>query len=164
MPAGTEIITIHDAVVVIAKILDLAQHEIVFITSPSLLSIAGTYDTVETATRLIENGGVIRGITTLSRANLAEARMLMHIGLDLRHGDQPRELSLFVADKRYSMSGINAGVDKYTFDTTVNGFWSEDPTYAKFLFALFECAWSQAMPAEERIRELEHGTGKRDSA
>ncbi len=85
--------------------------------------------------------------------------MHMDVGLDLRHSDQFHELSLFVGDKQYSISGINTGVDKYTLDTPVKGFWSEDPAYAEFLLALFENAWSHAVPANERIKKLsEHGT------
>jgi len=31
----------------------------------------------------------------------------------------------------------------------------EDPTYAEYLLAAFETAWPQAIPAQERIEELE---------
>ncbi|MGZ7169560.1 MAG: hypothetical protein ACXVI5_08375 [Halobacteriota archaeon] len=119
-----------------------------------MLSIAGTYDTVESARRFIEKGGVLRGVTTISRANVDEARVRRDIGLDLRHNARPHELSMFVADKQYSISGINTGVDEYTLDTQVLGFWSEDPAYAACLLAYFELAWSEAVPAAERIQEL----------
>ncbi len=162
MPSGMVINSVEDAVAVISKILESAEREIVFVTSPSLLSIAGTYDTVEIAKRFIENGGVLRGVTMISRANVEETRMRLEIGLDLRHSEQSHELSLFVGDGRYSISGINTGVDEYTLDAPVTGFWSEDPAYAAFLLGSFENAWSQAVAAEERIRELsEHGTPQR---
>ncbi len=80
--------------------------------------------------------------------------MRVAIGLDLRHSDQFHELSLFVGDKQYCICGMNTGADTYTLDTPVVGFWSEDPVYAEFLLIFFETAWSQAVPAEERIREL----------
>jgi len=155
MRSGIVINSVKDAVAVILEILELAQHEIVFVTSPSLLSIAGTYDTVEIAKRFIENGGLLRGITTISRANVEEGRARMDIGLDLRHSDQSHELSMFIGDKQYSISGINTGVNEYTLDTPVTGFWSEDPAYAEFLLAAFENAWAAAVPAEKRIQELE---------
>jgi len=152
---GIVINSVKDAVAVVSKIVESAKREISFVTSPSLLSIAGTYDTVESAKHFIENGGVIRGITTISRANVVEARTLMDIGLDLRHNDQSHELSMFIGDKQYSISGINTGVDEYTLDTPVNGFWSEDAAYAEFLLAAFENAWAVAVSAKKRIQELE---------
>ncbi|MGZ4942324.1 MAG: hypothetical protein ACXV5P_08535, partial [Halobacteriota archaeon] len=133
---------------------DLATREIVFLAPPSLFSIAGTYGTVERAKRFIENGGVLRGITTVSRATAEEARMRLDINADLRHSDQSHELFMFVGDKQYSISGINIGVDEYTVDTPVVAFWSESPIYAEYLLASFENAWSDAVPAEERIKEL----------
>ncbi len=154
MPSGIVINSIKDAVAVISQILESAQREVVFITSPSLLSIAGTFDMIERAQRFIAGGGTLKGITTISRANLEETRMQIDIGLDLRHSDQPRELSLFVADQQYSMSGLNTGVEEYVLDTQVSGFWSEDPAFAAFLLTIFESAWHRAIPAEERIEEL----------
>ncbi len=154
MPSGIVINSVKDAVAVISKMFESAHREIVFVTSPSLLSIAGTYDTVASARRFIEEGGVIRGITTVSRANVDEARMRMAVGLDLRHNDRCHELSMFVCDEQHSISGINPGIDTYTLDTPVKGFWSEDPAYAAFLLAYFEDAWSQAVPGRDRIQEL----------
>ncbi len=154
MRSGIVIYSVEDAVAVISKIFESARREIVFVTSPALLSVAGTFDTVERAKRFIEDGGVLRGVTTISRANVDEARMRMDVGLELRHSDQLHELSLFVGDKRYSISGINTGVDEYIADTPVIGFWSESPTYAEYLLASFENAWSTALPAQHRIDEL----------
>ncbi len=154
MRSGVVITNVRDAAAVILKVLESARREIVFVTSPALLSIAGTFDTIAIAKRFIDNGGTLRGITTISRANVEEIRMLMDVGLNLRHSDEAHELSLFVADKQNSMSGLNTEVDDYALDTPVSGFWSEDPAFAAFLLAIFESAWSRAIPAEERIQEL----------
>jgi hypothetical protein len=32
--------------------------------------------------------------------------------------------------------------------------WADDPTYANYLSATFDMLWKQAVPAEERIKEL----------
>ncbi|MGZ4904577.1 MAG: hypothetical protein ACXV5I_07170, partial [Halobacteriota archaeon] len=61
MPSGIVVNGVLDALAVISKIFESAHREIVFVTSASLLSIAGTYDTVESARRFIEKGGVLRG-------------------------------------------------------------------------------------------------------
>ncbi len=155
MPAGAVINTVEDIVAVVLGIFDSAKHELVLLAPPSLLSIAGTYHTVERAKQFIENGGVLRAITTISPANVEEAQMRLDIGIDLRHSDQVHELYMFVGNGQHSISGINIGVDEYTVDTPVTAFWSEDPTYAEDLLASFESAWSKAVPAEERILELE---------
>ncbi len=154
MRSGMMINSVGDAVAVIFKILESARREIVFVTSPPLLSVAGTFDTVEIAKRFIDGGGTLKGITTITRANVEEIRMRMDVGLDLRHSGELHELSLFVADKQNSISGLNTDVGEYALDTPVSGFWSEDPAFATFLLTIFESAWSRAIPAEERIEEL----------
>ncbi len=154
MPSGTVINSVEDVVAVVLGIFESAKQEIVYLSSPSLLSIAGTYDTVSSAKRFIQNGGVMRGITTISRATVEEARMRLDIGVDLRHSDQSYELFMFVGDKRYSISAINIGIEEFTLDTPVTAFWSESPVYAEYLLTSFENAWTEAVPAEERIHEL----------
>ncbi|MGZ4919264.1 MAG: hypothetical protein ACXVIG_03240 [Halobacteriota archaeon] len=154
MPFGTVVNTVEDTVAVILGIFDSAKRDIVFLAPPSLLSITGTYGTVEHAERFMQSGGVLRGITTVSLANVEEASMRMDIGLDLRHSDQSHELFMFVGDKQHSISSINIGADEYTPDTPVIAFWSESPIYAEYLLASFESAWSDAISAEKRIQEL----------
>ena len=158
MPFGTVINSTEDAVAVILKILESAQHEIEFLSSPSFLSFAGTYDTTQSAKRFIEKDGVVRGIVPVSRANVEGVRMRLGIGEDLRHSDQLHELFMFVGDRKYSISTINIGIQEYTRDTPFTALWSESPAYAEFLLASFESAWAEAVPAAERIQELlEHG-------
>ncbi|MGZ4908288.1 MAG: hypothetical protein ACXVIP_03515 [Halobacteriota archaeon] len=154
MPSGLTVNSVEDVVAVVLEIFELAKHEVVFLSSPPILSLAGTFGTVESAKRFIQNGGVVRGVTAVSLANLEEARMRLDIGEDLRHSGQSHELSMFVGDGQQSMSAINIGVDEFTLDTPFTAFWSESPVYAEYLLASFENAWSQAVPAEERIQEL----------
>ncbi|MDD1720717.1 MAG: hypothetical protein LUP95_01865 [Euryarchaeota archaeon] len=154
MPSGTIVTSVEDVVAVVSGIFESSQREIVLLTPPSLLSIAGTYHTVERAKQFIQNGGVLRGITTISPANVEEVRMRLDIGVDLRHSDQPHELYVFVGDRQRSISGINIGIDEYTLATPVTAFWSESPAYAEYLLVSFENAWAEAVPAEERIQEL----------
>ncbi len=155
MPARIVINGVEDFIAMSLQILETAQHEVLFLYPPSLLSIAGTRDTVEHVKRFIERGGVVRGITTVSPANTEETRMRLDVGEDLRHSDAVHELFMFVGDRQHSLSAINIGVDEYTLDTPITAFWSEEPTYAEYLLASFENAWSQAVPAEGRIKELE---------
>ncbi|MGZ4951419.1 MAG: hypothetical protein ACXVI0_09650, partial [Halobacteriota archaeon] len=102
----------------------------------------------------VKQGGVSRGIVSVSRKNIDEIRMSVESGEDVRHSDEVHELFMYVGDKRKSVSSINIGIEEYTLDTPVVAFWSESPTYAEYLLASFESAWSHAVPAEERIKEL----------
>ncbi len=114
MPAGTVINGPEDTVAVILEILETAQREVDFLSSPSFLSFAGTYDTMENAKRLIQRGGVVRGVVPVSHANIEGVRMRLHIGEDLRHSDQFNEVFMFVGDGRQSLSSINAGTIELT--------------------------------------------------
>jgi hypothetical protein len=158
MPTGTIVTNVKDVVALVLDVFNTTKREIAFLVPPSFLSLAGSLYTFENAERFIKSGGVVRGITTISRANIEEAQMRLGIGEDLRHSEVLSELFLLVGDKQHSISSMNIGVREYTFDTPVTAFWSENPAYAEYLLLLFENAWSQAVPAKERIRELlRHG-------
>ncbi|MGZ4852285.1 MAG: hypothetical protein ACXV3D_03735 [Halobacteriota archaeon] len=154
MPSGIVINAVEDIVAAILGVFDSSQREMAFLSSPSFLSLAGTLDTFQHAKQFIRNGGAIRGITSVSHANIDDARTRLAIREDLRHSDSLSEIFMLVGDKQHSISSINLGVREYTLDTPVVAFWSESPTYAAYLLASFENAWSQAVSAEERIQEL----------
>ncbi len=155
MPAGTAINNLRDALAIVVKVIESAQREIMFLVPPSVFSIAAaSCDTMPRARRFMQNGGVMRGITTVSATNVEETRMRLEMGEDLRHSDLHYEIFMIVADRLQSLSAINIGVREYTHDTPITAFWSESPVYAEYLLGSFENAWSQAVPARERIQEL----------
>jgi hypothetical protein len=154
MPTGIIVNDVKDTIAVVLGIFEAAKHEVVYLSSPSFLSVAGAHDTMQTAKRFIEHGGVVRGITSISRANVEGARMRLDIGEDLRHSDQFHDTFMLIGDKQRSISSINIGFQEYTLDTPTTAFWSESPVYAEYLRTSFENAWSEAIPAEERIKEL----------
>ncbi|MGZ4919607.1 MAG: hypothetical protein ACXV5D_06385 [Halobacteriota archaeon] len=147
--------SLADALAEVVTLFESAQHELVFLVPPSVFSIAGAaYGTAPRAKQFIQNGGVMRGITTVSPANVEETRMRLAMGEDLRHSDLHYEIFMIVGDKQQSLSAINIGVNDYTLDTPLIAFRSGDPTYAEYLLTSFENAWSQSIPAEQRIQEL----------
>ncbi len=154
MPAERVITGVKATVAAILDIFEATQREAVFLSSPSFVSLAGTLNTFQSAHTFIDNGGMIRGITTISDANVDEARRRLSIDEDLRHADSLGEILMFVCDKQYSVSSVNIGTREYTLETPVIAFWSESPVYAEYLLTSFETAWSQAVPAMERIQEL----------
>ncbi len=158
MPAGAVIKGQKDGIAVVIELFETAEREVDFIAPPSMLSIAGTYGTLASATRFIQSGGVVRGVTTITPANREEMQMRLDAGFDLRHYDMRYELFMFVADRQKSISAINIGVEEYTFDTPITAFWSDNPSYAEYLLASFESVWAQAIPAKQRIQELEKET------
>ncbi len=92
MPAGTVINGVKDFVAAAFEVLQNAQHEFVFLVPSSILSRAGTYGSVESAKRFIDNGGVVKGILPISFANIEETRVRLKIGEDLRFSDEVHEL------------------------------------------------------------------------
>jgi hypothetical protein len=88
------------------------------------------------------------------RDNVERVRKRLDFGEDLRHSDRFHEVFLCIGDKQQSISAINLGVQEYTLDTPVTAFWSDSPAYAEYLLTSFENVWSEAVPAEVRIKEL----------
>jgi hypothetical protein len=154
MPVGRVVNSVKDILAVVIGIIESAKDEVVFLTPPSLLCLAGTYGSMQSAKVFIQNGGVIRGIVPISCNNIERARMQLDIGEDLRLSDRIQEVFMLLGDKQQSISAINIGVGEYTLETSITAFWSESPTYAEYLYTSFENAWSEAVPARERIKEL----------
>jgi hypothetical protein len=136
MPHGYIIHGVKDALAAALGILESEQKEVAWLVPPSVHSLATTLGFFEAMRAFIKQGGVSRGI-------------------DIRHSDVVHEVFMYVGDKQKSVSALNIGIVEYTLDTPVATFWSEDPTYAEYLLAAFETAWAQAIPAQERIEELE---------
>ncbi len=124
--------------------------------TPSLLALSLDRNILGLAKQFTEEGGVIRGITTVMPTNRDTVRAELDIGEDVRHTDSlSSEIFMYIGDRQHSLSSINVGVNEYTHDTALTYFKSSDPTYAEYLLTAFESAWSQAVPAEERIQALE---------
>ena len=155
MPPGLIISDIKDVLAESLQILEKAQEEVVLLIPSSMLPVFMSYGCVQHTKTFIQNGGVLRGITNISHANLEVARSRLNIGEDLRHSDRHHEFFFIVGDRHYSISSLDTGIEELTLDTPVNSFWSENPTFAEYLLASFQNAWSHAIPAEQRIQELE---------
>ncbi|MGZ4894378.1 MAG: hypothetical protein ACXV29_10125 [Halobacteriota archaeon] len=154
MPSGFIIHNVKDTLAAALGILESEQKEVAWLIPPSVHSLATTLGFFEAMRAFVKQGGVSRGIVSVSRKNIDEIRMSVESGEDVRHSDEVHELFMYVGDKRKSVSSINIGIEEYTLDTPVVAFWSESPTYVEYLLASFESAWSHAVPAEERIKEL----------
>ncbi len=160
MPPGFIINGVKDALAAALGILESEQKEVAWLVPPSVHSFATTLGLFEAMRIFVKQGGISRGIVSVSHENIDEIRMSVESGEDIRHSDAVHELFMYVGDMRKSVSSINLGLEEYTLDTPVVAYWSEDPKYAEYLLAAFEIAWAQAVPAEERIHELEQEQSK----
>ncbi len=155
MPSGFIIHTVKDALAAALGILESEQHEVAWIVPPSVHALSMNHGLFEAMKTFVKHGGVSRGIVTVSRGNVDEIRMCVESGEDLRHSDAIHELFMYVGDTQQSVSAVNIGVSDYTLEASITAFWSESSTYAEFLLASFENAWSRATPAEQIIERLE---------
>ena len=161
MAFGVVVNSIQDVLAVASQTLESAKDEICWLVPPSLLSLSTRYGFTEKIRAFTQQGGTSRGIVPLLHANVEEVWTRLDIGEDVRHAGGVHEIYMFVADRRQSISAINIGIGEFALDTPVTAFWSDDPTYAEYLLASFENAWSQAVPAKERVQELlKHSTRK----
>ncbi len=154
MASGIVINSVQDALAAAIQILESAQEEVIWLISASLNSLSITYGGVEKIRAFTQQGGVSRGIVQIAPENVKEIELFLDAGEDIRHSDAAHEVFMFVGDRRHSISALNIGVTEFTRDTPLTAFWSDDPTYAAYLLASFESAWSRAVPAGERIQEL----------
>jgi len=154
MPSEVIVTGVKDALAASLGILESARKEVVWLASPSLLSLSIRLGFAERTKPFIRGGGVSRGIVQSSQANVREVEICLETGKDVRHSDDVRELWMFVSDAPESVSAINTGVYDVTLDTPMTAFWSDSPTYAQYLLDLFETRWSEAVPAAERLQEL----------
>ena len=155
MPHGFIITSVKDALAAGLGIFETEQKEVAWLVPPSIHSLATALGLFEAMKAFVKRGGVSRGIVSVSGENVDEIRDSVESGEDIRHSDAVHEVFMCVGDKQKSVSGLNIGIVEYTLDTPIAAFWSEDPTYAEYLLTAFETAWAQAVPAYDRIEELE---------
>ncbi len=154
MPSGFVIHDVKDALAAALGVLESEQKEVAWIVPPSVHTLATALGFFEAMREFVKQGGVSRGIVSVSRENMDEIQMCVECGEDIRHSDAVHDVFMYVADKQQSVSSINIGVEEYTLGTPVAAFWCRSPVYAEYLLASFENAWSRSVPAEEQIREL----------
>jgi len=116
--------------------------------------MASLFGANESAKELIERGGLIRGISDISYAEIEPARELLDIGEEIRHFSHYRGIIFGVFDKKICLSAINTDITRFSLDERVKWLWTDDPTYADYLISTFELLWEQSIPATQRIEEL----------
>ncbi len=154
MPSGLVVNGVKDALAAALGILESAKEEVVWLVPPAIHTLSMTHGFFEKTKAFIQQGGVSRGVVSITPANAEEIQMSLDAGDNIRHSDKVHELFMYVGDEHDSVSSINMGIQEFTLDTPAVAYWSESPVYAEYLLASFENVWTQAVPAEGRLREI----------
>ncbi len=140
---------------VAASITDVMSidEELLYVVPDHMLVIASAFGINEEVKRLVDNGGIARGISNITYSCIDAAQEILDIGEDLRHYDHYTGVYFSVLDKKFCFHSIhNAAQIKLTESIAVLS--TDDPVYARYLVSTFELLWKRSVPAEERIREL----------
>ena len=148
---------VRDVIAAGLSLLESAQNDVIWLLPPQMLVYASQFGLTNQAKALIEKGGRVRGITEISGTDLRVVRELMDVGEDVRHVDQYRGGLMLVVDKSESISSISqqsVDIGDLSLDDRVVVFWTDDTSYAEYLFTTFEAVWKGAVDANKRINEL----------
>jgi hypothetical protein len=154
MGKGTIIESVKDALAVGSTIIESASSEIAWLLPPAMLVYAAQYNINDKSRMLIERGGRVQGVFSISSPYVTLARDLLDIGVNLRHIDHYQGVFFLVGDKKQSVSSLHVSPEDLSLDDRVVVFWSDDPAYAEYLMSHFESAWLQSVDARETIKLL----------
>jgi hypothetical protein len=138
----------------ISQLINSAETSVIFVAHPqfNLITMRGFLDHLKCA---VGRGVRVRSVLDISPQNLSAGRKYLERGIELRHTNPYRGITLVVADGKRSISLIHAALRAaLSLDENVAALWSDSVAQAQFLKSAFEMAWEQASGAEERIGEL----------
>ncbi len=145
--------SIKELLAVSVPVIDEMQKEWLIVTPACLSVVASRFGINDAASEFIKRGGKVQVIIDMSHQFIEPVREMIAIGEDVRHVGQ-HGITFTVYDRKISISTINREVERMPLDGPVCALWTNDPAYAEYLASTFEILWAQAVPAEERIREL----------
>jgi hypothetical protein len=154
MVSGKIVRSVKDAIVVALTIIESAEREIAWLVPAPMLAVGAPYNIDEKSKVLIQKGGRVRAITTISSPYVETVRRHLDIGEDVRHVEEYEGVFFLVGDKKQSISSIHVNVEDLSVDDQVVAFWSGDPAFAEYLLSNFEQAWAQGVDAQKHISEL----------
>jgi len=146
--------TVGEFVAAISQLINSAKASVVFVAHPqfNLITMGGFLGHLKCA---VGRGVHDRGVLNISLQNLSARREHLDAGIELRHTNQYRGMTLVEADGKRSISLIHAALKAtLSLDVNVAPLWSDSVAQAEFLLSAFEIAWKQASRAERHINEL----------
>jgi hypothetical protein len=122
-----------DLLAVAGEMIEAAEAEIAYLAP--ILGFTSQYGFLRAgAKKLIQNGGRVRGATTLSFYYIDAVRELLDIGEDVRHVGNSQEVLTPVRDQKESISSINVFKNDPLFEDRLVAFWSDDPPMRTIYF------------------------------
>jgi len=132
-----------------------AKNEIILVTPEEIITIASLFGILEEVKSLIGRGGSFRMLTDMSYGGIESIKEALDIGEDVRHLDSYQGVYFAVVDRKVCLHGINMDIKHISLSQPLAILYADDPTYAEYLIATFEMLWQQAVPAAQRIEELQ---------
>ncbi|MGZ4862253.1 MAG: helix-turn-helix domain-containing protein [Halobacteriota archaeon] len=145
---------VGELVPAISQLINSAERSVIFVAHPqfNLITMGGFLDHLKCA---VGRGVRVRGVLDILPQNLSAGREYLESGIELRHANPYRGMTLVVADGKRSVSLIHAALKAaLSLDENVAALWGDSVAQAQFLASVFEMAWRQASGAEERLDEL----------
>jgi hypothetical protein len=152
MVRETIIDTVKDAIAVTSTIIESAESELAWLLPAPMLVMGAQYNIKSKG--LIQKGGRVRGITTISSPYVETVRELLDTGVEMRHLENYTGSFMLIADKSQSISSIHLNVEDLSLDDEIVAFWTDDADYAEYLLANFETVWAEGTDAQQRILEF----------
>jgi hypothetical protein len=154
MESGTIIESVRDAIAVASGIIESAEQEVAWLVPAPLLVIAARYNLNEKSKVLMQRGGRIRGITSISPPYLNAVRELVHIGEEVRNVQDYSGEFMLVGDRNQSISSMSVVAEDIALDSKIVAFWTDNPDYAEYLLSIFETVWQEATGARKVLSEF----------
>jgi sugar-specific transcriptional regulator TrmB len=147
--------SLGELVSVTLPLINLAQNEFLLIAPQEIVTFASLFGITEEVRKFVERGGSTRAITDISYSGIELMQEMLDISEEFRHFDHYRGITFGVVDRKTCLTAINIDIRRMSLNEHIAVLWSDDPTYAEYLGATFDVLWRQAIPAAQRIKELQ---------
>jgi sugar-specific transcriptional regulator TrmB len=131
-----------------------AKEEFLWLSPREGVEFSEVFGILEAEKEFIEREGECRGMTDVTYRVVDIIRYHLDIGANVRHFGDYRGAYFGVSDKKHVISAINVDIQHLGLDEPLSMLYTDDPVFADYLVSTFEMFWKQAVPAEERIKEL----------
>ena len=147
--------SIKDVVGTALPVILSAEEEFLWLSNREGVEFGEVFGIIDAEREFIERGGQCRGIADITYGLIDIIRHHLDIGADVRHFADYRGAYYGVFDKKHCISAININVKHLRLDAPLSMLYTANPVYARYLISTFEVFWLQAVPAAQRIEELQ---------
>ena len=131
------------------------ENQVILVSPEEVIAVASLFGILDEVKKRIERGVSFRMLTDVSYSAIEFIKEALSIGEEVRHLDGYQGVYFAVLDGKMCLHGINLDIKHISLTQPIAMLYTDDPTYAEYLNATFEMLWQQAIPAEQRIEELQ---------